>query len=140
MGRKKILLAIDGSEHSHMVLDKGIEFAKLLDAEIVFVYCHKKFPEILGQPYRDKEISHILMDTETVVRPFLQRLEKEKIPVEERFMEEPAGKAIATVAEVEKCEMIIMGSRGLSNLAHLVVGSVTNRVLQTAHCSVLVVR
>lgn len=37
-------------------------------------------------------------------------------------------------------ERIAMGLRGLTNLASLIVGSVTNRVLQTASCPVLVVR
>lgn len=137
---KKILLAIDGSEHSNKVLDKAIEYAKLLDAEIVFVYCHAKFPELLGEPYRNKEIAKILREAEKVVDPFLQRLENEKIPVEIRLMEEPAGKIITEVATIENCDLIIMGSHGLSNLASLIVGSVTHRVLQTAPCSVLVVR
>ncbi len=140
MSRKKILLAIDGSDHSNKVLDKAIEYAKLLDAEIVFVYCHEKFPKLLGEPYRNKEIVNILSESEKVVDPFLQRLENEKIPVEKRLMEEPAGKTIIDVATIEKCNLIIMGSHGLSNLASLIVGSVTHRVLQTAPCSVLVVR
>lgn len=140
MGRNKILLAIDGSDHSHKVVDKTIEFAKLMEAEVILVYCHKKFPELIGEPYRDKEIASILSESEDLVRPFLQRLENEKIPVEKRIMEEPAGKTIPNVAEIEGCDLIIMGSRGLGNIASLVVGSVTNKVLQTTHCSVLVVR
>jgi nucleotide-binding universal stress UspA family protein len=140
MVRKRILLAVDGSEHSYKVLDEAIEYAKLLDAEVVFVYCHEKYPEILGEPYRDREILRINNATEELVRPFLQRLESENIPVEERLMEEPAGKMICDVAEIEKCDLIIMGSRGLSNFTSLIVGSVTNSVLQAAPCSVLVVR
>ena len=140
MGRKRILLAVDGSEHSNKVLDEAVEYAKLLDAEVVFVHCHEKFPEILGEPYRNKEISRINNEAEELVRPFLQRLEHEKIPVEERLMEEPAGKMICEVARIEKCDLIIMGSRGLGNLTSLIVGSVTHSVLQTAPCSVLVVR
>lgn len=140
MDRKTLLMAIDGSEHSNVVLDKTIEFAHLLGASVVLVYCHEKFPVILGEPLRDKEIARIIREAEATVQPFMERLESEKIPVEERLLEEPAGKMIANVAEIEKCDLIIMGSRGLSNLTHLIVGSVTNRVLQTAHCSVLVVR
>lgn len=140
MGRKKILLAVDGSEHSNMVIDQAVEYAKLLDAEIVFVYCHKRFPAIIGQPYRDKEIATTISEAEKIVKPFLQRLESNNIPVEQRLMEEPAGTRISEVARIEKCDLIIMGSRGLTNLASLIVGSVTNRVLQTAPCSILVVR
>lgn len=136
----KILLAVDGSEHSYKVLDKAIEYAKLLDAQIVFVYCHEKFPEILGEPYRNKEIAKILTETENIVAPFLERLKAENLPVEERLMEEPAAKIITDIATIENCDMIIMGSRGVSNLTSLIVGSVTHRVLQTAPCSVLVVR
>jgi nucleotide-binding universal stress UspA family protein len=140
MSREKILLAVDGSEYSNVVIDKAIEYAKLLDGEIVFVYCHKRFPAIIGQPYRDREIANTISEAEKLIKPFLQRLESENIPVEQRLMEEPAGEIISDVARIEKCDLIIMGSRGLTNLASLIVGSVTNRVLQTAPCSVLVVR
>ncbi len=140
MGHKKILLAIDGSEHSRIVLDKAIEYAKLLDAGIILVHCHEKFPVNLGEPYRDQRIASIIGASEKLVRPFVQRLESEKIPVEDRLMEEPAGKMIADIAKIEQCDLIVMGSRGLSNLTHLVVGGVTTRVLQTAPCPVLVVR
>jgi Universal stress protein family len=36
--------------------------------------------------------------------------------------------------------LIVMGSRGLSDIAGLFVGSVTHKVLQLAHVPVLVVR
>lgn len=122
------------------MLDKAVEYAKLLDAAIIFVYCHEKFPEILGEPYRNNEIAKILKETEKIVEPFLERLRAENLPVEERLMEEPAAKIITDIAVIENCDLIIMGSRGLSNLTSLIVGSVTHRVLQTAPCSVLVVR
>lgn len=47
-----------------MALHAAIEYAKLLDAAIVFVYSHRKFPALLGQPYRDKEIASIISETE----------------------------------------------------------------------------
>ena len=140
MSNNKIIAAIDGSEYSHLIVDKAIEFATLFDAVILLVYCHRKFPTIIGQPYRDEEISSIMNETEKLMEPFLQRFREAGVTVEERMMEEPAGAVISDIARIENCELIIMGSRGLTNLASLIVGSVTNRVLQTAPCSVLVVR
>ena len=140
MNRKKILIAIDGSDYSHLIVDKAIEYVTLFKADTILVYCHRKFPTIKGQPYKDEEISTIMIESEKLVGPFLQRLRDAKIPVEERIMEEPAGTVISEIARIEKCDLIIMGSRGLTNLASLIVGSVTNRVLQTAPCSVLVIR
>ena len=35
--------------------------------------------------------------------------------------------------------MIVMGSRGLSGLKHLLLGSIAERVVQKAHCPVLTV-
>ncbi len=138
--KKKILVAVDGSEHSNLVITKAIEYARLLSGEIVLVYCQIKFPSVMAQLHRDKEISDIIKYAEQLVAPYLARLRESDIRVEERLMEEPAGTRISDVARIEKCDLIIMGSRGLTNLASLIVGSVTNRVLQTAPCSVLVVR
>lgn len=140
MNQRKIAAAIDGSEYSEKVLDKAIEFARLLDATVVLIYCHRKFPRILGHPHRDHIISAIMDETTETVSPFVQKLSDSKVQYVERFMEEPAGSMIPEVAEHEKCEMIIMGSRGLSDLEGLLIGSVTHKVLHIAKCPVLVVK
>ncbi len=140
MERKKFLVAIDGSEYSDRVMAKAIEYANTLDAEVVLVYCHRKFPTIRGEPHRSKGIATILQDAEKLVEPYLERLREEGVSFEERLMEEPAGAMITNVAKIEKCDLIIMGSRGLSNLEGLIIGSVTHRVLHLATCSVLVVK
>ena len=140
MDEKKILLAIDGSEHSTAVVEKAIEYAKLLHATILLMHCHAKFPVNLGEPYRDSQIAKIIRVSEELVAPFMQRLKSADISAEDRLMEEPAGKMISEVAKIERCELIVIGSRGLSNLTNLIVGSVATRVLQTAPCPVLVVR
>lgn len=140
MDQKKIVVAIDESEHARQVVDSAIKYAKLLNTAVVLVYCHRKFPTLLGEPYRGNEIASIIREAEKLVAPFLEQFNMEKIPVEERLMEEPAGLMITDIARIEQCDLIIMGSRGLTNLVSLIVGSVTNRVLQTAPCSVLVVR
>jgi len=123
-----------------MAYEHLMEYAKLLNTGIILVHCHEKFPANLGAPYRNSRIAGIIRESEKLIEPFVQRLESENIPVEDRLMEEPAGKMISAVAEIEKCDLIIIGSRGFSNLTNLIVGSVTTRVLQTAPCPVLVVR
>lgn len=140
MKRDRILVAVDGSIHSDRVVDVAIQYAKQFGSKLLLVHCHRRFPTILGEPYREKEIAGIIREAEELVKPYQNRFAGEKIEVDTRLLEGPAGAAIASAAEIEKCDLIIMGSRGLSNIASLIVGSVTNRVLQTASCSVLVVR
>jgi nucleotide-binding universal stress UspA family protein len=140
MSKKKILVAIDGSKQSDRVIDKTIEYLQLVDAKVILVHCHRKFSNIHGQPHRDKEIPLIKKRSQELIDPYLARLQEKGINAEQRLMEEPAGAAITDIASIERCDLIIMGSRGLTNLAGLVVGSVTNRVLQAAPCSVLVIK
>ena len=140
MSQQKILTAIDGSNYSSKIVDKAIELTKLVDGKIILVYCHRKFSAFESHAYREEEMARIINEAEKLVYPFLQRIKDVEIPAETRIMEEPAGEVISDIARIEKCDLIVLGSRGLTNLASLIVGSVTNRVLQTAPCSVLVVR
>ncbi|TKB26889.1 universal stress protein [Desulfopila sp. IMCC35006] len=140
MTQKKILVAVDGSEYSDKVLETGIDYAKLLQAKVILVHCHKKFPALLGEPMRNDAIYHILHNAEHLIAPYKKRLTEAEVDFEERLMEQPAKAVIPDIARIEQCVLIIMGSRGLTNLEGLVLGSVTTRVLHTAPCSVLVVK
>ncbi|MFW2365026.1 MAG: universal stress protein [Desulforhopalus sp.] len=140
MKEQKILVAIDGSAHSSKVVDTAIKYAKLLGAKVLLVYCHRRFPTILGEPHRNNAIVSTIRESEALVAPFSDRLQKAEVDFEERLMEEPAAAVIVDIAKIQKCDLIIMGSRGLTSLEGLIVGSVTTRVLHTTPCSVLVVK
>lgn len=140
MAQAKIVVAIDGSTYSDRVIDKAVQYCTLVEGKVMLVYCHRRISKIIGQPARDKYIPMVKKEAQDLVAPFVERLKGAGLTVEERLMEEPAGEAISDVAAIEKCDLIIMGCRGLSNLAGLFVGSVTSRVLHTAPCSVFVVK
>ncbi|MCP4343498.1 MAG: universal stress protein, partial [Desulfobulbaceae bacterium] len=51
-----------------------------------------------------------------------------------------AGEKICVAARDQKCDLIVMGSRGLGDLAGMMLGSVTHRVLSHCDIPVLVTR
>jgi universal stress protein A len=53
--------------------------------------------------------------------------------------DQPAD-AIATYAKQAEIDLIVMGTHGRDGLAHLLVGSVAERVVRTASCPVLTVK
>ncbi len=52
---------------------------------------------------------------------------------------EPADEIVA-IARREAADLIVMGSRGLSPVRELLLGSVSEKVIRHAHCAVTVVR
>ena len=54
--------------------------------------------------------------------------------------EAPDAEAILEEAETHHCDLIVMGTRGLGRLAGLLLGSVSQKVVQHARCPVLLVR
>ena len=50
------------------------------------------------------------------------------------------GEMLVEVARKKDADVIVMGTRGMGKLARTFLGSVSNYVLNHAHCPVLVVR
>jgi nucleotide-binding universal stress UspA family protein len=57
----------------------------------------------------------------------------------ERREDDPAS-GLLTVADEQNADLIVVGSRGLSGVDRFLLGSVAEKVMRHAHCSVLVVR
>jgi len=116
------------------------ELATLMDGEILLMYCHKPFPVVLGEPYFQKAIDKIMEKLNELIEPYQKLFQETGTSFIDRILEGSAPNAICEVAEIEKLDMIVIGSRGHNKLEGLLLGSFTHRVLSTAPCPVLVIR
>ena len=137
-GIKWILLAVDESKHSDVVAEKVIEMARSFEAKIFLVYVHP-IVLALGQPYYDQVFNKYVEHAEHTVAPHKTRLEKHGLGFEVMILEGDPAEMINDTARVLKCDLIVMGSRGLSNIVGLTLGSVSTKVLHSAQCMVLLV-
>ena len=139
MNIKKILVAVDGSDHSLRAAEYAADFAKLIGAEIILTHCHKLYPMVLGEPHFQKAIDKINKDAQQLIEPYVEFLKERGVPYTDRILDGTPAKMISDVARIEKIDLIVMGSRGLNDLEGLLLGSVTHRVLKTAPCPVLTI-
>ncbi|MBS4211123.1 MULTISPECIES: universal stress protein [Neobacillus] len=138
----RILVAIDGSKMSEKALQTALKFAKERFSKIGVIHVEKNLQIVDGMPI--KTIDNIYTDQETKGRDLLQQAitlaEEEGIEIETHYvMGEPAIQ-IAKKADELNYQLIVIGSRGLGNIKGLMLGSVSQKVSQLAHCPVLIIK
>lgn len=138
---KSILLPVDGSKSSKVAMENATNLSTIMDAEILLLYVTGGIPEFIqGTPRKEAEKAQ-QEEADQVLAPYRSFLDKNK--VQYTVMAVPGFKTwntICHVAQDQKCDIIVMGSRGMGDWEGAMLGSVTHRVL--AHCTipVLVVR
>ena len=137
---KKILNPIDGSEYSLRSTRYAIELARLLDADIILLHCHPRFPIVLSEPYFQQAVNEINKISEELVEPFIEILEQGEVRFDVRILEGNPGNRIPDVVRIEKIDLIVMGSRGVTDFAGLFLGSVAHQVLHKSDCPVFIAK
>ncbi len=137
---KKILVPVDGSEYSVKAARYAGEFAKLVGAEVLLMNCRMQVPPMLSSEAYDQAKHGLTVRANELLEPYRGMLRDMGVPFTDKVLEGPVEDAIVQLADFDKCDVIIMGSRGHSELEGLLVGSTTHRVLQVAACPVTVVR
>jgi nucleotide-binding universal stress UspA family protein len=140
MNFSKILIPVDDSKHSEQALKHGISLAEMSGAKLIVLHCHRPVPTGLGEPNFQKAIDDATRESYAVLEKQTANFKDTNVSYEEKIIGGSTAKSIKAVAETENCDLIIMGSKGKSNLEGLVVGSVTHKVLHTVQCPVLVVK
>jgi len=124
--KMKILVGIDGSEHSKWALIEAINVAKKFSGFIKVITVYKQ-----GM---DKEAEKVLEEAE-------EYLKKEKIDHRSSsILGSNPSRALINVAKHENFDLIVVGSRGLGSAASFLLGSVSRKVVSKSHCDVLVVK
>jgi nucleotide-binding universal stress UspA family protein len=137
---KKILVAYDGSEESQKAYMMGLDLATRYAAEVIVLSVARP-PE----PPVAVEMEAVIEAASEFYKKRFEVLKKEAAPFDiyphfEIGVGHPAEQ-IVLLANENKVEMIVMGHRGGGGfLQRWRLGSVARRVMNYAHCTVVIVR
>lgn len=146
---KRILVALDGSEHSFKALDLASDVAQKFGADLTLL--HVVTSRALPAPLREflgKEHLHgppkwaqEQLVGENIVRAAEEKARARGATVGQVIIEDgDPSKVIVEVAERINADLLVMGSRGLSDLEGLILGSVAHKVSHLSHCTVVTVK
>lgn len=144
----KILLCSDGSEHALSAARHAAELSKKFGSKLVLLNVFN--PSAAPMNYIGVPGAALMTATnlgcyaeeiqEAVERDTGKILEKFGVEyVCRRELGHPVERIMAAAAD-EQVDLIVMGSRGLSEWKSFLLGSISDGVLHHAHCPVLVVR
>jgi nucleotide-binding universal stress UspA family protein len=137
---EKILLAVDGSDHSRRAISMAIDTAKKSNGSVVVVHVREHVVDRGGTWELEAT-----KDAESLLENANRELEAAGVESRKEGRRSRAGtghiaQAIVDAADADGIDLIVMGSRGVSDLRGLLLGSVTHKVLQLTSKPVLVAR
>jgi nucleotide-binding universal stress UspA family protein len=130
----KILYATDFSSHSNQAYFHAVALAEKHNAglSIAFVYSPEQGSKEKGEATRDQDYWRAQLEQIRPIDP--------AISVTHIFLRGDPATEIIRYAVDAGIDLIVMGTHGRSGLERLLMGSVAEKVMREAHCSVLVVK
>jgi len=137
---KKILVPTDGSEFAKKAQKHALFLASVSGAEIIAVsVTENNF--VNGLPLDDEvyQLNQILKERSEENLKEFDELNEENIKITHVVREGSPARVILEVSEEEAVDLIVMGSSGKSGFDRFIMGSVADKVVNSAKCAVLVV-
>jgi nucleotide-binding universal stress UspA family protein len=135
----KIMISTDGSENAEVAVKHAAELARLTASSEALVV------HICTACNADLDPDEANMETANkIVRQAGAILEEAGLEVathvETGYPPESIGNAIIDIASEQQVDLLVLGSRGLSEFKGMLLGSVSNKVVQKVSCPVLVIK
>jgi nucleotide-binding universal stress UspA family protein len=140
---RTILVPVDFSQHASRALDAAVELAEHFGAKLHLLHVYPIQP-ILVAPYEVSlpiDVEKTLREPANLkLREWAERALEAGVAVETMTAADTPAEAIVRRAQDIRADLIVMGTRGLTGLKHVLLGSVTERTLRTAPCPVLTLK
>ena len=137
---KKILVPTDGSEFAKKAEKHALFLSKVSGAEIIAVsVTENNF--VNGLPLDDEvyQLNQILKERSEENLDEFDKLNEDNVKITHVIREGSPARVILEVAQEEAVDLIVMGSSGKSGFDRFIMGSVADKVVNSAKCAVLVV-
>ena len=138
----KILVPVDGSENSLRGLDHAIYLAKKTDANITAMHVIENPPTVYveSQKLLNDLLAKFRAESANILYECKQIAERSNVKIETVIGEGDVASNIVGYAHKGGFDTIIIGRRGFGRFKEMVLGSISNKVLHHAKCSVMIVR
>ena len=136
---KNILVPVDGSEGADRAIEKAVMLAEICGAKLNFLYVAN-----INQLAINAVLSDAILDSVTKAGNVILDRALEMVPagVAKESFSDTGSPAVVILdfAESNDIDLIVMGSRGLGIVKGVLLGSVSQYVVEQSKCPVLVVK
>lgn len=156
MSFRKILVAIDRSAMAPAIFQQALDLAQQNQASLMIYHAPNRedwgdtwplvqtgigvYPAVAEELYQlqEERLQQTIKQSRVWLQTFCQKAIDHGISVEFDCEIQTPGIRICQLAHSWEADLIVLGRRGRSGLAEIVLGSVSNYVVHHAPCSVLV--
>ena len=144
-----ILITLDGSTLAERALEPGLEVAQRPGARVTLLQVATLTlapSELIYQAaYIERQVGHfpqsgVVDHAALYLDAMKQRLERRNVPVATEILEGFAAQSIVDYSETHGADLIVMATHGRTGLRRWAYGSVTEKLLRSGQCAMLVVR
>ena len=141
----KILLAVDGSKHSMRGVDCLLEHADWYRErpKVELVTVHLPVPKVggIGGGVSKAQVQRYYQDEgEAWLAPAKKKLDAAKVPYTAQILVGPVAETLVEHAKSAGCDLIYIGTRGMTATANALLGSTATKVLHLATQPLLIVK
>jgi len=139
----KILVATDFSVNASLALDRAGELAKARGVPILLVHATavdsvrasgSLLPNV--PPEFEEKVRRACSEG---LERLAQDVRSEGIAVETRLLDGPPAQTVVDLAAAESASLIVVGARGSTGFAHILLGRIAEEIVRLASCPVLTV-
>jgi len=141
---KNILVPYDGSIYALRAFNKAVEIAKQHNSNLKVVACLDIAN--LGGWYIDKRVNkEIMKNAKNLTKKLFSKLDniakKNSIILDSKIIESNnTVKSLISYTKSKNIDLIVMGSSGRGGFDKILLGSVSNGVMQKVKCPVLIIK
>jgi len=143
---KKVLVPLDGSVPSYDAAKQAIAIASALGAQVTFLHVLPTLGAYINLPrlYAAESYNNLLEEFnkqgEDILDKAMKEIDAQGVTVDKKIESGDPAMKILEVAREEQYDLIVIGNRGLSGAKEILMGSVSSKVADHAHCPVLITR
>jgi nucleotide-binding universal stress UspA family protein len=133
---------VDGSDTSFRALNAALYLSKALDSNIFVIHVMEIVPitHIQSQKLLDQLLEAYKKEGQDILSKCSEIAKEKGLTINTVLLQGNPASKILDFSKKEKCDTIIMGSRGMGKFKELILGSVSSKIVHNSLCPVMLIR